>query len=120
MKFDEIIKSISDDFTKAWNDWDVDKMKNYLTDYVIIYSPKIQLVYPDNVGCKLEGKDQVIEYWKLLKSKIENYKVVQLSVCKDNREVKTVNRVVGSDIIVYETFVVNEYGKIEYLKYEYE
>lgn len=119
MKFEEIIKSISDDFTDAWNQWDIDRMKDILSESVIIRSPKIMHVYPENASCEIQGKGNVIEYWNRLKEMTHNYQVVQLSIKKDGREVKTVNKMIGEDITIYETFIVNEYGKIEYLKYEY-
>ncbi len=120
MKFEDIIRIISEDFTKAWNDWDIDKLMTHLATHVEIHSPKIKVVYPENTDCTLIGKEAVLEYWTRLKKISGDYRVEQISLKKEDREVKTVNKVIGKGITIYETFIVNEYGKIEYLKYEYE
>lgn len=120
MKFEEIIKAISEDFTKAWNEWDIEKLMSFLSNNVVIYSPKILLVYPDNTACKLQGKENLRDYWTKLKVMTDNTRVDQISITKVDREIKTVNKVVGKEIIINETIILNEYGKIEYLKYQYE
>lgn len=119
MRFEDIIKLISTEFTEAWNNWDIEKAMTYLANNVVIRSPKISIVYPDNIECEIKGKAAVKEYWDRLKEMSENYRVYQTSIVKEGREVVTVNKVIGHDIIIRETFIVNEYGKIEYLKYEY-
>lgn len=120
MKFEDIIKIISDDFTRAWNEWNIDQLMTHLAPHVEIHSPRIKTVYPDNAACKIIGKKEVLEYWTRLKAIAGDYRVEQLSLKKEDREVKTVNKVIGKNITIYETFIVNEYGKIEYLKYEYD
>jgi hypothetical protein len=119
MKFEEIIKAISDDFTRAWNEWDIDSLMTHLANNVEIYSPKINSIYPDNTESRLIGKTAVKDYWTILKNTTPQHKVEQTSLQKVDREIRTVNKVIGEDIIIFETFIVNEYGKIEYLKYEY-
>ncbi|MCC7030398.1 MAG: hypothetical protein IT257_08835 [Chitinophagaceae bacterium] len=119
MKFEEIIKSISDDFTRAWNEWDIDRLMTHLANNVEIYSPKIKAIYPDNTECKLTGKQAIKDYWTNLKNSTRQHKVVQTSLQKIDREITTINKVIGENITIHETFVVNEYGKIEYLRYEY-
>ena len=119
MKFDDIVILISEEFTLAWNNWDVEKLIKLLAEDVTIYSPQISSIYPENKSNKLHGKIAIEAYWTLLKKK-DAYKVNQISIKKVDREIKTVNLVIGSNLIIKETFRLNEYGKIDYLKYEYD
>lgn len=120
MQFEKIIKTILADFTVAWNQWDFDALENFLATEVKIYSPKIFEIYPENTSCILEGKENIINYWKLYQHKIGSIKVNQLSFEKKGRVVKTINQVIGQPIIIQEKLILNEYGKIVKLKYEYQ
>jgi len=119
MNFENIIRRISEEFTRTWNHWDMDHRVACLTEDVRIESPNISKVYPEITDNILIGKEQVRKYWELLAAKNGTFKVNQLSVVKDDMKVTTRNKVLGSDIEIIETFTMNEYGKINNLKYEY-
>lgn len=119
MNFERIIKRISEEFTRTWNHWDMDNRVACLTEDVRIESPNISNVYPENTDNIIIGKNNVRAYWELLAEKKGTFKVKQLSVVKDDLKVTTRNKVIGSEIEIIETFTMNEYGKINDLKYEY-
>ncbi len=119
MKFEELVRIISADFTAAWNHWDIEKLLTFVSNGVVVQSPKIALVYPEKVKCEIVGKDALREYWTLLKNITGAMNVVQLSIACDGRKLETVNKVTGKDTLIYETILLDEYGKIIFLKYEY-
>lgn len=119
MTFESLIRRISDDFTNAWNQWDIDAMMKHLCSNVIITSPNISLVYPNNSDNKIVGKENVLAYWEKLKLIEGRIIVVQESFEKIDTVIRTVNRVVGKNILIYESFKLNEYGKIQELHYSY-
>lgn len=119
MKFEDIVILISEEFTLAWNNWDVEKLIKLLAEDVTIFSPQISNIYPENTLNTLKGKIAIEAYWTLLKKK-NAFLVKQISIKKVDREIKTVNIMIEGNLIIKETFRLNEYGKIDYLKYEYE
>lgn len=119
MKFEDIVILISEEFTLAWNNWDVEKLIKLLAEDVTIFSPQISNIYPENTMNTLKGKKAIEAYWTLLKKK-NAFLVKQISIKKVDREIKTVNIMIEGNLIIKETFRLNEYGKIDYLKYEYE
>ncbi len=119
MKFNNLIKKILNDFTVAWNRWDFDSLEKILTPDVIIFSPKIGEIYPENKECKLVGRKNLIEYWKLYQLKYGKTHADQISFEKKGRVIKTSNKIIGQALIINEELILNEYGKIELIRYEY-
>ncbi len=119
MKFEDIVKLISEKFTQAWNDWDLDRLFNFLTADVRLQSPKVSQVYPENTTNTIEGRENVITYWNLLAQQQGKFKVVQYDIFKTDNKVTTLNRIEDSNILIKETYIMDEYGKIKELTYEY-
>ena len=119
MKFEELIQQISEQFTDAWNRWDMDEMMRHLCPNVILKSPNVSLIYPDNVNNTLEGKEVVRAYWMALYLKNGPFKVRQLSFRKEGTQIFTENHILGTQMVISETFILNEYGKIKFLEYSY-
>jgi len=119
MKFEDIIRSISEEFIQAWNKWDIERMMKCLTADVRLQSPNVSLIYPENDTNILVGKELVQSYWSQLSQRKEAFEVVQISLVKVDLRVTTMNRVVGTDIVIRKSFTMNEYGKINDLVYEY-
>ena len=117
--FDDIIKQISSEFTDAWNNWDMDKIMCCLHSNIIIESPNISKIYPDNTSNILIGKEDVRLYWEALRLQYGHLKVTQFKIEKKDCEVTTLNLVESSGVIIKETFTMNEYGKINHLIYKY-
>lgn len=119
LKFEDIIKQISDDFTEAWNQWDIEKLMTFLTDDVIVYSPKVSVVYPLNEENIIVGKENVKQYWSTLVTITGKFNVIPISIEKKDREVKTTDIIVETGQTIISRFTVNEYGKIDRLNFEY-
>lgn len=117
--FESIIKRISKEYTQAWNDWDIPKLESYLHNDVVISSPKISYVYPDKIDNRLHGRDSIIEYWERLFQIQKKFKVNQLSLEIIDKTVTTTNQIEGSNTIIQERFVLDQYGRIVELYYEY-
>ena len=117
--FESIIKRISKEYTQAWNDWDIPKLESYLHTDVVISSPKISCVYPDKIDNQIQGRDLIIQYWERLFQIQKKFKVNQLSLEIIDKTVTTTNQIEGSNTIIQERFVLDQYGRIEELYYEY-
>lgn len=120
MGFDQIIDNISTGFTDAWNSGNIELSIKFLCPNVVIESPKVKEIFPEKNESKVVGHEEVRHYWKQLQNRYGKLEVEQVSLKKVNREIYTVNKVKGKNLTIHETFIVNEYGKIEYLKYHYE
>lgn len=119
MTFESLIRAIADDFTNAWNRWDIDAMMKHLCPNVLITSPNISLVDPSNSENKIVGKENVLAYWEKLKMIQGPIIVVQESFEKIDTVIQTKNRIIGKNILITESFKLNEYGKIQELHYSY-
>ena len=117
MTFESLIKAIADDFTNAWNRWDIEAMMKHLCPNVLITSPNISLVYPSNSENKIVGKENVLAYWEKLKMIQGPIIVIQESFEKIDTVIQTKNRIIGKNILINESFKLNEYGKIQELHY---
>lgn len=117
--FESIIKRISKEYTQAWNDWDIPKLESYLHTDVVINSPKISYVYPDKIDNRIQGRNSIIEYWERLFQIQKKFKVNQLSLEIIDKTVTTTNQIEGSNTIIQERFVLDQYGRIVELYYEY-
>jgi|688.fasta_scaffold224850_2 hypothetical protein len=119
MKIEELLLDITKKFIAYWNDWNFESLKKYLRDDVVVYSPNIQLIYPENTSGKIEGKDNVIKYWFELQKNAGSYVFTLESFHKEGNSVYTISHIEGRAIKLYTWYIYNEYGKITELKFEY-
>lgn len=119
LSFEKIIEQISNDYTNAWNNEDLEKLGSFLHKNVVVKSPQISKLFPENTDSELQGKDKVKEYWKRLFKEVGGLKVEQISLNKKGRTVTTVNKVVAHNTTIIEEFILDEYGFILDLKYTY-
>ena len=119
MKFEELAKRISEEFTHAWNNWDIEKVEKCLTKTICVHSPHISQIYPENIENFICGREKVIAYWKLLMEKNGRITVTQTDIKKVDNTIISLNKVNGKNIIVREVMTIDEYGKIKDLAYEY-
>jgi hypothetical protein len=119
MSFETLVKNITNSFTDAWNNWDVEAMSAHLTEYAQIESPFVSKIHPEIRDNIIVGRDKILTYWTLLYQKLGHLKTTQLSFIKEDIYVTTINRINNSSILIHETFVLNEYGRIKALKYAY-
>ena len=119
LSFEKIIEQISKDYTDAWNNEDLEKLGSFLHKNVVVKSPQISKLFPENIDSELQGKDQVKAYWKRLFNEIGCLKVEQVSLNKKGRTVTTINKVLSHNTTIVEEFILDEYGYILDLKYTY-
>ena len=119
MKFEEIVRRISDDFTHYWNVWDIEAILSFISEHVILRSPNVSKVFPSINNNTIVGKENVRHYWEQLAQRNLNYKVIQTSVTKTDRTITTYNLAIKTNIVIREIFILDEYGKIIELNYEY-
>ena len=119
MPFEEIIRTISEEFTRAWNNWDKELLLRFLSNDIRLESPVVKEIYPENTRGEVRGKEQVSAYWDALALARRNIKVRQISIKKNKRVVETINEIIDTGQLIRETFILNEYGKILHLKYSY-
>ena len=67
----------------------------------------------------IQGREEVRMYWIKLRNITGGYEVNQISIQKEDKVITTVNKIIGSDVVILETLTLNQYAKIETLKYEY-
>jgi ketosteroid isomerase-like protein len=119
MKFEQLVQQIAEEFTDAWNQWDIERLRCLLTDDVMLFSPNVSVIYPHHFDNKLCGKESVISYWQTLSAMTGYFQVEQIDFIKEDRTIITQNKVIGENIMIKEMFTINEYGKIHWLHYEY-
>lgn len=90
-----------------------------MTEQVRLYSPMVKKVYPENEEMMIQGREEVRMYWIKLRNITGGYEVNQISIQKEDKVITTVNKIIGSDVVILETLTLNQYAKIETLKYEY-
>lgn len=119
MLIEHIIKEITLEFIDHWNKLDIAKVVTYLKEDVILYSPNINLIYPDNKENKIIGKNNVYNYWTLLKNNFSHMIFTLETFKKIDDYVYIISEIEGKNEKLYTTFRYNEYGKIIEIKFEY-
>lgn len=119
MKIENILIDLTKKFIQQWNGEDMDSIRNYFREEVVVYSPYISMIYPNNTTGKIEGREQVIAYWIELRKLYKTFKLTLESFEKIDHTVFTVSLIEGRKEKLYTTYVYNEYGKILELKFEY-
>jgi hypothetical protein len=119
MRFHEILEKVANEFTQHWNQWDINKLCSMMTEQVRLYSPMVKKVYPENEEMMIQGREEVRRYWIKLRNITGGYEVNQISIQKEDKVITTVNKIIGSDVVILETLTLNQYAKIETMKYEY-
>jgi hypothetical protein len=79
----------------------------------------VKKVYPENEEMMIQGRVEVRRYWIKLRNITGGYEVNQISIQKEDKVITTVNKIIGSDVVILETLTLNQYAKIETMKYEY-
>lgn len=79
----------------------------------------VKKVYPENEEMMIPGREEVRRYWIKLRNITGGYEVNQISIQKEDKVITTVNKIIGSDVVILETLTLNQYAKIETMKYEY-
>lgn len=119
MQIKDLIKKITEDFIVLWNNNELENALVFLKEDIVVYSPLIKIIYPENFESKIEGKENLREYWRILISKNLSMKFRLESLHKIEQEVFTISSIEGKNEKLYTKFTYNEYGKIIELHFEY-
>lgn len=119
MNFNQVVRHISEEFTDAWNTMDWLKISSCVANDVRLYSPYVSVMYPEKINNWIEGKDDLLNYWKKLVAAYGHFKVKQTDIVKVDGSIKTQNHLFDRNLTIQEVFTLNEYGKIVELRYEY-
>ena len=120
MQIEAIIKRLTEEFIHHWNNWDMEKMSGYLHEDVVVRSPFVSSVFPENSDQCIKGRREVLEYWRRLEPLSSDLKFSLESLEKKDHKIYTVSSVWGEDYKLYTQFCYNEYGKVYELVFEYQ
>lgn len=119
MNIEDLLKNRTLEFIELWNHNKLHEVKGYLKEDIIVYSPNISIIYPENNDGFIKGIDQVIEYWALLIKHAGTFTFTLESFNKNDHDIYTISKIEGRHERLYTWFNYNEYGKITKLKFEY-
>ncbi|HMN33693.1 MAG: hypothetical protein IT215_03895 [Chitinophagaceae bacterium] len=116
MPFRRIINKIVYDFITLFNERKIDELSNMWSKEMYIESSLVKTVYPYSQSNRIEGKENVVAYYKELVKKLPSYYLI----FNEN------NYKVNSKKVVYDALLktgernisevsLNEHGKIEYI-----
>jgi len=120
MQIEAIIKKLTEEFIHHWNNWDMDKMSAYLHEDVVVRSPFVHIVFPENIDHQIKGRQEVLDYWRRLQPMTTDLKFNLETLEKKDHKIFTVSTVQGEDYKLYTQFSYNEYGKVYELVFEYQ
>jgi hypothetical protein len=68
-------EKILEDFINLWNDKKIDELSSFLTPEVELRSTNVLRIFPESKGV-LEGRDKILDYFKIVLEKIPNFVIV--------------------------------------------
>ena len=107
-----LIKEITSEFIYHWNRGEMDKLPVYMHPDIKISSPYICVVYPENKENSIQGRDQVLAYWNILRERVGIFEFELLEIERIGHKVNTISSIKGNPLKMYTSFEYNEYGKI--------
>lgn len=119
MKFEEILRQMTEEFIDHWNRWDFDLMRSFLHEDVVVHSPLVNLVFPDAEAQVVKGREQVLDYWRRLQPEAGRMQFNLESLEKVDRKVYAVSGIEGDSRKLFSEFHYNEYGKVIELVFDY-
>ena len=114
-----LIKDITSEFVHYWNRGELDKLPTYMHPDIVIRSPYINVVYPDNKENIISGRDNVIKYWSILRDRVGVFEFELLELERVGHRVDTISSIKGNPLKMYTSFEYNEYGKIYDVTFDY-
>jgi hypothetical protein len=119
MMIEQLLKQLTEEFIQHWNNWEIDSLGKFFQEDVVVYSPYIKMVYPNNTEGMLKGKAAVLGYWRILKSIGFTKKFTQISFQREGQTVYASFLIDNGPEKMHTTYVYNEYAKMSMLKFDY-
>lgn len=119
MPIQDLLKNLTEQFIELWNNSELEQIGHFFKEDVVIYSPNISKIFPDNLEGKIIGKSNVIVYWQMLIQYTGEIKVELESFEKIDRQINTVSKIIGRVEKLYTQYSYNEYGKVIEIKFDY-
>lgn len=116
---EQLLKQLTEEFIQHWNNWEIDSLGKFFQEDVVVYSPYIKMVYPNNTEGMLKGKAAVLGYWRILKSIGFTKKFTQISFQREGQTVYASFLIDNGPEKMHTTYVYNEYAKMSMLKFDY-
>lgn len=119
MRIEDVLLEYTKEFVVKWNNAEIDELNHYFKEDVLFTSPFISLLYTDNVENKIQGKKNLLQYWKDLKASGYGLKFSVKKMTRDGQTVYSEFGIDKSEQVLYAKYLYNEYGKLSELHFEY-
>jgi hypothetical protein len=116
---DQKIHRIAVHCIECWNACTLEQMQPYLREDVLVRSPNIPLIYPEQVSGFIQGRGAVLAYWYQL---IKLNGPMKLSIVDLQREGDTIClslKINNTEKFLATTLRYNQYGKIIEFTFDY-
>jgi hypothetical protein len=116
---DQKIHRIAVHCIECWNACTLEQMQPYLREDVLVRSPNIPLIYPEQVSGFIQGRGAVLAYWYQL---IQLNGPMKLSIVDLQREGDTIClslKINNTEKFLATTLRYNQYGKIIEFTFDY-
>jgi hypothetical protein len=116
---DQKVHRIAEHCIACWNACTLEQMQPYLKEDVLVRSPNIPVIYPEQVSGFIQGREMVITYWYQL---IKLSGPMKLSIDSLQREGDTIHlllKINDTEKFLATTLRYNQYGKIIEFTFDY-
>lgn len=116
---DQKVHRIAEHCIACWNACTLEQMQPYLREDVLVRSPNIPVIYPEQLSGFIQGREMVITYWYQL---IKLSGPMKLSIDSLQREGDTIHlllKINDTEKFLATTLRYNQYGKIIEFTFDY-
>lgn len=116
---DQKVHRIAEHCIACWNACTLEQMQPYLREDVLVRSPNIPVIYPEQLSGFIQGREMVITYWYQL---IKLSGPMKLSIDSLQREGDTIHlllKINDTEKFLATTLRYNQYGKIIEFNFDY-
>lgn len=114
-----LIQEITSEFVKFWNHGELDQLPKFMHTDIVVHSPYISIIYPENTDNMIKGSEDVIKYWTILRDRVGIFQFKLLELKRVGHRVDTISAIEDNPVKMYTSFEYNEYGKIYNVKFDY-
>lgn len=114
-----LIQEITSEFVKFWNSGELDELPKFMHPDIVVHSPYISIIYPENTDNVIKGCEDVIKYWTILRDRVGIFQFELLELKRVGHRVDTISAIKDNPVKMYTSFEYNEYGKIYNVTFDY-